>query len=228
MQAPIVEIFSSVQGEGIHVGERHLFIRLHDCNLRCDGCDEFHKDSEMMSVADVIDRVVQVDASEGPHDLVSITGGEPLYHSIFLEELAAALIRKGFKLLLETNGTLADEMRQLLSYFSVISMDYKLPEVWHIDDVSQAHRAFLSVAYNHNTYVKMVISDEVDDDHFDKAISMIASFDKTIPLVLQPYGKTCDVPAGLSQILMSLQKRARRTLEKVLVLPRIHLSLGAK
>jgi 7-carboxy-7-deazaguanine synthase len=33
------EIFVSFQGEGAHVGRRHLFVRLAGCNIRCRYCD---------------------------------------------------------------------------------------------------------------------------------------------------------------------------------------------
>ena len=35
----LVEIFSSVQGEGIHAGMSTLFIRFGECDLRCRWCD---------------------------------------------------------------------------------------------------------------------------------------------------------------------------------------------
>lgn len=39
MAGRLLEVFSSVQGEGAHIGERHLFLRLAGCNLRCRYCD---------------------------------------------------------------------------------------------------------------------------------------------------------------------------------------------
>lgn len=38
MKARIVEVFDSIQGEGIYQGVRQLFVRFADCNLRCNFC----------------------------------------------------------------------------------------------------------------------------------------------------------------------------------------------
>ena len=35
----IKEIFSSIQGEGPYVGEKHVFVRFCKCNLACKYCD---------------------------------------------------------------------------------------------------------------------------------------------------------------------------------------------
>ena len=42
MDANLVEIFSSVQGEGPDVGASTLFVRLGACDLRCRWCDSPH------------------------------------------------------------------------------------------------------------------------------------------------------------------------------------------
>ena len=52
-KARISEIFSSLQGEGTHVGERHIFIRFEECNIHCTYCDELGKPAEWMRIEEV-------------------------------------------------------------------------------------------------------------------------------------------------------------------------------
>ena len=35
----VIEVFSSIEGEGTRAGELCTFIRLAECNLRCSYCD---------------------------------------------------------------------------------------------------------------------------------------------------------------------------------------------
>jgi len=61
----IVEIFDSIDGEGIRTGQTATFIRLAGCNLRCSYCDTlyalFGEDEPCeyteMSIDEIIQRV---------------------------------------------------------------------------------------------------------------------------------------------------------------------------
>ena len=61
MKAPIIEIFSSFQGEGLLIGERQIFVRFAGCNLDCNYCDTKNSKSEssgkLMSVEEVCSEI---------------------------------------------------------------------------------------------------------------------------------------------------------------------------
>jgi 7-carboxy-7-deazaguanine synthase len=40
--ARLIEVFSAIQGEGLNVGTRQIFIRFAICDLRCHYCDSAH------------------------------------------------------------------------------------------------------------------------------------------------------------------------------------------
>ena len=50
----VSEIFKSIEGEGIRMGQAAVFVRLHGCNLRCSYCDSMYAvegpDFKLMSV----------------------------------------------------------------------------------------------------------------------------------------------------------------------------------
>ena len=101
MKYPVLELFSSIQGEGYYQGTLASFIRLGGCNLRCSWCDTAHSQTAAgakdMDIADILLQL--------PSDVrrVIITGGEPTLHD--LGPLAAALHARGHEVALETNGT---------------------------------------------------------------------------------------------------------------------------
>ena len=90
----VIEIFSSIDGEGSRQGLLTTFLRLHDCNIRCSYCDTSYSygiDSVFteMTVAEV----ANVIESLGNHR-ITITGGEPLLQEAAVVELIDELNRR--------------------------------------------------------------------------------------------------------------------------------------
>lgn len=98
---PIIEIFTSIQGEGFHMGKGTTFIRVAGCNLRCSWCDTENSfdltKAEWMSAEEIVGK------EQFPHDHVVITGGEPTLYN--LGPLVKELHTLGKYVAIETNGT---------------------------------------------------------------------------------------------------------------------------
>lgn len=108
----IPEIFASVQGEGTSVGVPSTFVRLAVCNLRCRWCDtaytwdwsRYRREEQTLRLGAeaVLERVTAL-----PPRNVVLTGGEPLVQRRALAALARGLRARGFRVEVETNGTIA-------------------------------------------------------------------------------------------------------------------------
>jgi 7-carboxy-7-deazaguanine synthase len=96
----ITEIYTSIQGETQYAGLPCTLVRTTGCDLRCGYCDSafaFHGGSDM-----TLDQIVaEVDRLGAP--LVLLTGGEPMLQRD-LPELAAHLLRAGYRVMIETSG----------------------------------------------------------------------------------------------------------------------------
>jgi 7-carboxy-7-deazaguanine synthase len=98
----VCEIFRSLQGESSFAGLPCVFIRLAGCNLRCRYCDTHYalEGGDEIPIGEIVEQV----ASHGG-DLVEVTGGEPLFQED-TPELTLALLKRGYRVLVETNGSL--------------------------------------------------------------------------------------------------------------------------
>jgi 7-carboxy-7-deazaguanine synthase len=103
----VQEIFPTIQGEGPYTGQSAVFIRLGGCNLACEFCDTEFESFKAKKTDDVVARAIELATSTSGKRVIKlavITGGEPLRQPI--EYLCEQLIKNGFKVQIETNGTL--------------------------------------------------------------------------------------------------------------------------
>jgi 7-carboxy-7-deazaguanine synthase len=175
------EIFFSIQGEGPYTGIQMAFIRLTGCNLRCEWCDTKYAFTEgkAVSIGQIVKRVEEYNTK-----WICITGGEPLLQADTYI-LTSILVKKGFKVLLETNGSLdVSKYTQLNNVY--IDMDYKLPSSGEYGSFFKDNIYLL----RKGDYLKFTIADEND---FKIAIKTIEEFKKknnNIIFILQPVYNT--------------------------------------
>lgn len=99
---PLVEIFYSLQGEGLRAGQATVFIRTAGCNCDCWFCDTDFRVREASMVEEVVAEVGRVGAGCG---WICLTGGEPTIHG--LQRLCSELHARGYRIQMETNGSRA-------------------------------------------------------------------------------------------------------------------------
>jgi organic radical activating enzyme len=252
----LVEIFSSVQGEGPHVGLRTIFVRFGECDLRCRWCDSpntwaraercriesepgsgrFHEVANPLPIEAVIEAVRALDASH--HAFVSLTGGEPLLQPDAVRALAPALRALGPRIHLETHGAAPDALALVVDAIDVVSMDWKLAsEVRRASDPARGpardfvseHTIFLEIARRApETIVKLVITPRSTDEEIDQALACVARVHPDACVVLQPVTPCGGVKESVSaERMLALVARAATRVAHVRVIPQTHKLLGA-
>lgn len=249
--AALVEIFSAIQGEGLNVGTRQLFVRFGGCDLRCRFCDSAHtwhtqatckieatpgqRDFEIhpnpVEIQQLITWVKRQAAVANLHDSLSLTGGEPLLHADFLAEFLRQLrTTVQIPIYLETGGHRPDDLQKLLPYLDMVGMDLKLPSVsgeTHWD----AHEAFLKICDQSGVTVfcKLITSRDTTDADLDQAAALVARVNPNIPLFLQPVTPLTDkgqpAPPTPQQVL-DWQAKFKQHLTSVRVIPQTHKMIG--
>ncbi|NEO78742.1 7-carboxy-7-deazaguanine synthase QueE [Moorena sp. SIO4G3] len=249
--ARLIEVFSAIQGEGLNVGTRQIFIRFALCDLRCHFCDSFHtwavppqcqveqtpgkRDFEtypnpvpLRSLLKWVDR----QNKHRLHDSISLTGGEPLLHTPFLVEFLPELRQlTGLPIYLETGGHRPEEMARVLPYLDSVGMDIKLPSVSG-ENRWAAHREFLKVCHNSSVevFVKLIIDYHTDPTDLEQSADLVAALSPEIPVFLQPVtpveGSGQPIVTPTPEQVLAWQVLMKRSLKQVRVIPQTHKMIG--
>ncbi|WP_430785691.1 7-carboxy-7-deazaguanine synthase QueE [Virgibacillus flavescens] len=107
---PVLEIFGpTIQGEGMVVGRKTMFVRTAGCDYSCSWCDSAFtwdgsaKDEiERLTADEIINRLTEIGGNQFDH--VTISGGNPALLAK-LNELVDGLHNLGMEVALETQGS---------------------------------------------------------------------------------------------------------------------------
>ena len=212
----LAEIFSSVQGEGLWVGVRQVFIRFPKCNIVCAYCDEDDLPFTDWTTEAVVQQVTTF-KQHVPHHSVSFTGGEPTMYSHHIKELTPKL---GLPVFLETNGTLPDRIGELMPLLSYVSLDYK---PGHEATFTESLKLVRTLA----TYVKWIICPDSTTEELDRLIKIMSAIAPDLPVFFQPVTPCRDVHQTVSpQKLLTLVDHGLNAGLRIRVVPQTHKQVG--
>ena len=216
--AKIREIFTSIQGEGPFVGYKQLFVRFSKCNLNCKYCDtdfDINKSKDYMP-----EELIKICEDNKDCHSISLTGGEPLLELDFLKEFLPV---SPLAIYLETNGTLWENLPEIIDYVSYISADIKLPSATGQGIKWNKHDKFFEIASQKNLFAKVVFDSSINDIEILNITKLCKKYD--IELILQPMmieNKPSVTPEFINEIL----DKCLKFYPKVRVIPQTHKFIG--
>ncbi|MGD9497130.1 MAG: 7-carboxy-7-deazaguanine synthase QueE [Armatimonadota bacterium] len=248
-RAPVHEIFTSIQGEGLLVGLQQIFIRMRGCDLGCPWCDTpqaQNADSEEdcwaqsrpgvrgwtipnpVSVGDVVDAVRRILKANEPDAIhsVSVTGGEPLLYPQFVAALCGALREFELPIMLESNGLRPADLQQVLRAIDWVAADFKLDSALGRRLDGEARREFLRLAQHKRAFVKIVVTDQTSEEELSEVFALIGGIDPACPVFIQPVTPVGEFRPPRGVDLMRYRALALRHLRDVRIIPQIHRLLG--
>ena len=230
--AHIAEVFSSIQGEGPRVGERHIFVRLCGCNLACGYCDtpasKAAECADPVTAAELAGIVSELNEPPGLNRAVAITGGEPLLEAEFLRSALPLLRGVGLPVLLETNGTLPEALERVIELVDVVAMDIKLPSATGEPARYAENRRFLAIALRKDVFVKVIFDDGITPDEIEAVAGIVQDAGGAVPVSLQPVTSREGRLLARAAAALRAQEQFARLGVAARVIPQVHPMLGVR
>ena len=219
----IAEVFDSVQGEGLYLGEKQIFVRFFGCNLNCRFCD-----TKMNSFLeyDPEELFNELKMYRRDYHSVSFTGGEPLLQKDFLKEVLKLTYKDNFRNYLDTNGTLPEALKDVIEYIHIVAMDFKLPSSTGLNSFWDEHRLFLKIASKKEVFIKTVICESTKEEDLIDGLRLISEVAKYSILILQPDSEANS--AVLEKKIESFKEICKREAIATCVIPQVHKIVGVK
>lgn len=225
---PVIEIFGpTIQGEGEMIGQRTHFIRFGGCDYSCNWCDSMYavepkqvkQNAEYLTVKNIIQRIQELGmANTCPW--VTLSGGNPALHH--LDDLVARLHQNGYKVCIETQGTIR---RKWVDDLALVTVSPKPPSSGHSTNFRLLDKWMEAPVL---TIIKIVIANDED-------LNYAAEIAKRYPyrkLYLQPMTDISDVNVSIENVraqicdrLIWLHEQCLKyddLFKNVIILPQMH------
>ncbi len=233
VRGKIIEIFSSIQGEGLWVGRPQVFVRFKGCRLKCNFCDTplthskineariefppFSKNFEKRPLEFSVEELNQtIRRFEIPS--LALTGGEPLEQVDFLEEWLKTL-EASTEILLETDGIEVEALKKVIDRIDMVSLDIKIPSATKESSFWERHDEFIQTAIKRPAYAKVVFDEQMTIEEIDRLGGFIQKY-PALPFIFQPVSPL--QKRDMSKIFSIFQKFSTLAPTQVRLIPQVH------
>lgn len=180
MEIEILELFKTIQGEGILQGMPSIILRLPGCNLQCAWCDTKHilsNKGRSVHFGYLLEEIGQMDCRN-----IIITGGEPLINDNIIE-ITKILKSFDYHITIETNGTILKPV-----ICDLISISPKLKNSNPYSENSEQYTFYENIRENtdilkyyisrYNYQLKFIVESEHDIAEMFSLLEQIREVDK--------------------------------------------------
>jgi len=215
--AIVREIFTSIQGEGTHIGEKQIFVRFCGCNLNCEYCDtDFNPNfSKEYSVDTLVNKIRSFQDTQ----TISLTGGEPLVSVNFLKDFLPEIKKYNHKIYLETNGTLPEQLQEIIEFVDIVAADIKIESATKQKPNIDSIEKFLKIASKKEVFAKIVFDENITDYEIEFTTDMCKKYN--IEIILQPK-MTENKPSVSSKVCEIILDKFYSKYKKVRLIPQMH------
>ena len=237
-RARVSEIFTSIEGEGIFVGKKTLFIRFSGCHLKCRWCDTKYAlpldsgtDYQIDEIKDLIIKELQPFTYK-----VNFTGGEPLLQTEAVIELADFVKKQtNVETYLESSCFDSELFSKVLPYIDICKIEFKTDDSKVVEDeeydnlISNEIKCLeLAVESNKATYIKIVVTNSTNLESFKNLVYNISEKIKPsdiLGLIIQP---SFGIDQPTVNKLLDTYDIVQPMFPEVRIIPQLHKEIGAK
>ena len=189
-----IETMGLVDGPGIRI-----VVFLQGCNLRCLYCHNPEtwscEEKNIMSVDDVVNKILRYKSYISKNGGVTFSGGEPLLQPEFLLECLKLCKEKNIHTCLDTAGFGFGKYDEILKYTDLVILDVKAIEETEYTQITgqkmKKFYEFLKATQQHNNklWLRQVIVPNINDDkeHILKLKQFASTIKNVEKIELLPY-----------------------------------------
>lgn len=237
-RARVSEIFTSIEGEGIFVGKKTLFIRFSGCHLKCRWCDTKYAlpldsgtEYQIDEIEDLIIRELQPFTYK-----VNFTGGEPLLQTDAVIKLADFIKKQtNLKTYIESSCFDSELFSKVLPYIDICKIEFKTDDSKVVENEVYDNLLFneikcleLAVESNKTTYIKIVVTNSTNLESFKNLVYNISKKIRPsdiVGFIIQP-SRGVDQPTVNK--LLDTYDIVQPMFPEVRIISQLHKEIGAR